>query len=68
VQLGYATDGFIVNNVVPFPKVSVIALDLDGTIIYDNMKINNTISNINIAFNQTPVIGTVTIATFTEVV
>lgn len=68
VQLGYATDGFIVNSAVPFPKVSVVALDLDGTIIYDNMKINNTISNINIAYNQTPVIGTVTITTFTEVV
>ncbi|MGL5050916.1 MAG: baseplate J/gp47 family protein [Fusobacteriaceae bacterium] len=68
VQLGYATDNFIVNSVVPFPKISVIALDLDGTIIYDDMKINGSISNLNIAFNQTPVIGEVTITTFEEVI
>lgn len=68
VQLGYATDNFIINNTVPYPKVSSIALDIDGTIIYDNMKINSTISNLSIAYNQTPVIGTVTITTFIEVV
>ena len=67
VQLGYATKGFITSKTVPYPKIGIIALEIEGTIIYNDLKINGTTSNISIAYNQTPVMGDVTITKWNEV-
>lgn len=67
VQIAYATKDFLVANTVPYAKIGSIALNINGTVIYNDFKINNSISNISIAFNQIPVIGDVTITSFKEV-
>lgn len=67
VQLGYSTEGFIIANTVPYAKIGVIALEIPETVLYDDLKINNSTSNLPIAYNQTPVMGTVTINSFIEV-
>ncbi len=66
-QLGYATEGFIIGDTVPYVKIGTLALSIEGTIIYDDFKVNGTTSNIPIPFNQTPILGTVTITSFVEV-
>lgn len=67
VQLGYATKDFLVADTVPYAKIGNIALNIKGTILYNDFKINGTTSNISIAYNQTPIIGNVTITSFKEV-
>lgn len=67
VQLGYATKDFLVANTIPYAKIGNLALNIKGTVLYNDFKINNTTSNISILFNQTPVVGDVTIASFKEV-
>lgn len=66
-QLGYVTKGFLVANTVPYAKIGSLALNIEGTVLYNDFKINGTTSNISIAYNETPVIGTVTITEFKEV-
>lgn len=66
-QLGYATKDFLVADTVPYAKIGNIALNIEGTILYNDFKINGATSNISIAYNQTPVIGEVTITSFKEV-
>ena len=67
VQLGYATKDFIVTDTVPYAKIGNLALNIKGTILYNDFKINGTTSNISIAYNQTPVIGDITVTSFKEV-
>lgn len=67
VQLGYATKDFIVANTIPYARIGNLALNIDGTILYNDFKINGTTSNISIAYNQTPVIGNITVTSFKEV-
>lgn len=67
IKLVYSTEGFIIASTVPYAKIGVIALEIPGTILYDDLKINNSTSNLPIAYNQTPIIGTVTITSFIEV-
>ncbi len=67
VQLGYTTKDFIVANTVPYAKIGSLALGIEGTIVFDDFKINGTTSNISIAYNQAPVMGDVIITKFTEV-
>lgn len=67
IQLGYSTDGFIVADTVPYARIGVIALEIPGTVLYDDLKINNSTSNLPIAYNQIPIMGDVTITLFREV-
>ena len=67
VQLGYATKDFIIANTIPYARIGNLALNIDGTIVYNDFKINGTTSNISIAYNQTPVVGNVTVTSFKEV-
>ena len=67
IQLGYATEGFIISNTIPYAKLGIIALEIPGTVLYDDFKINGTTSNLSIAYNQFPVMGEVTITLFREV-
>lgn len=66
-QLGYATKDFLVADTVPYAKIGNIALNIEGTVLYNDFKINGTTSNISIAYNETPVVGTVTVTEFKEV-
>lgn len=67
VQLGYATKDFIVANAIPYARIGNLALNIKGTILYNDFKINGTTSNITIPYNQTPVIGSITVTSFKEV-
>ncbi|MGL5745813.1 MAG: baseplate J/gp47 family protein [Cetobacterium sp.] len=66
-QLSYATEGFLLNNILPYVKVGTLALQIEGTLIYNEMKINGQTSNILISHNESPVIGDVVINKFVEV-
>lgn len=68
VQLGYASELLQVADTISYSRVLGQALTVEGTIDFNDFKINNTTSNIAIAYNQTPVAGTVTITSFVEVV
>ena len=67
IQLGYITDDFIIANTVPYARIGALALGIEGTIIYDDFKLNGGTSNISIAYNQAPIVGTITITSFKEV-
>lgn len=67
IQLGYSTDGFIISDTIPYAKIGVIALEIPGTVLYDDLKINNSTSNLPIGYDQFPVVGDITITLFTEV-
>lgn len=66
VQYSYATEGFLLNNILPYVKVGTLALQIEGTLIYNEMKINEQVSNLLIDYNQIPIIGNVTINNFIE--
>ena len=67
VQLGYNTKDFIVANTVPYARIGNLALNIKGTVLYNDFKINGTTSNIPIAYNQTPIVGNITVTSFKEV-
>lgn len=67
IQLSYATDGFLLPNILPYVKVGTLALQIEGTLVYNDMKINGSTSNIQIGYNQIPVVGDITINKFVEV-
>ena len=67
IQLGYITDDFIVANTVPYARIGALALGIEGTIIYDDFKLNGGTSNILIAYNQAPIVGTIEVTSFKEV-
>ena len=67
IQLGYTTDGFLISNIIPYAKIGSLALNIKGTILYNDLKINNVTSNLDIAYNQIPIMGTITITSFKEV-
>lgn len=67
VKIAYATDGFILSNLVPLSKISALVFGITGVVLYDNLKINGSTSNIPLAFNQTPIVGEVVIDSFVEV-
>lgn len=67
IQLGYITEDFIVANTIPYARIGAMALGIEGTVIYDDFKINNGTSNISIGYNQTPIVGNIVITSFKEV-
>lgn len=67
VRLAYATDGFIVSDTVPLSRISALTYGIEGVVLYDNLTVNGATSNIPLAFNEVPIVGTVTVDSFLEV-
>lgn len=67
LELGLATQNFLIGDIVPYPKISAIALGVTGTVIYDDLKLNSNSHNLSIQYNQLPVPGTIEITSFLEV-
>lgn len=68
VTLALATDNFLYlsgnNGIVSLSKLSNLALDIDGVVLFDNLTINNQTANITFNYNETPVLGTVEVTSY----
>lgn len=51
-----------VETSVKYSKIGMLLLDTDGVLDYSGLTVNGGTANINIASNQTPVLGTVTVS------
>ena len=71
VSLALTTDDFLYisgnTGIVPFSKISNLALEIDGVVLFDNLTINNQTANLQFAYNQTPVLGTVEVVSYVTV-